>query len=117
MVWIKLKASGFPGYGLEGLQLKEIEDALAGELDEDVPAGHSAAGNLEPHQIRGLSLGMTKSFYFGPKVVPFWVHWGQVYPIWVHGPLGLGFKVGQGRGELVCLNTEALIMSKLNTTI
>ena len=32
------------------------------------------------------------SIYFGLKVVPKWVLWGQASSIWVHGPLGLGLK-------------------------
>ena len=59
-MYVYIYIYGFTGYGLERLQLEEIEDALAGQLYEDVSASHSAARNLKPHHLGTwvLSLGI-----------------------------------------------------------
>ena len=36
-----------------------------------------------------LRVHVPKYIYFGLKVVPIWVLWGQSISIWVHGPFGL----------------------------
>ena len=38
-----------------------------------------------------LRVHVAEQTYFGLKVIPFWVFWGQsiyLYTIWVHGPSG-----------------------------